>query len=125
MAKYLISHPDPTFTAALVGVNFVDGTATVDTDASGGLAAYSYFQRAGYGVTPVETAEADAPSDASGQAEDGEFHPSDHNTAGVLGYLAEADDAERERVLALEAADKARKTILGGATANDEQGEQS
>lgn len=41
------------------------------------------------------------------------FNPSEHNGDVVLEYLANADDAERERVLDAERAGKNRKTIVG------------
>lgn len=41
------------------------------------------------------------------------FDPSEHNGDVVLDYLANADDDERERVLAAERAGKNRKTIVG------------
>jgi hypothetical protein len=130
MPKYLISHPDPQFTADLVGLRFTDGTATVDTDTPGGIAAYSYCQRAGYTVNPIEpdAPAADEPEAAAEPNTDGqgdEFDPAAHTADEVIAYLAEADDAERARVLAVEAAElgKQRKTIL--AFGAPQQGEQS
>lgn len=41
------------------------------------------------------------------------FDPSEHTVAEVQDHLDAADDDERERVLAAEAAGKARKSILG------------
>jgi len=41
------------------------------------------------------------------------FDPSEHTVAEVEVYLAEVDAEERERVLALERAGKARKSLLG------------
>lgn len=41
------------------------------------------------------------------------FDPGEHNAPEVLAYLETADEAERERVLAAEAAGKARKGIVG------------
>lgn len=41
------------------------------------------------------------------------FDPGEHNAPEVLAYLESADEAERERVLAAEAAGKARKGIVG------------
>lgn len=46
-----------------------------------------------------------------GKARPVEFDPADHNVDDVLAYLATADGAERERVLAAEQAGKARTTI--------------
>jgi hypothetical protein len=126
MPKYLISHPDPQFTADLVGLRFTDGTATVDTDAQGGLAAYSYCQRAGYTVNPVEPEAAAEDEDEPDGAEQGEpFDPAARTVEEVLAHLAGADDDERARVLAAEAADggKQRKSVL--AFEAPQQGEQS
>lgn len=44
------------------------------------------------------------------------FNPSDHNVDVVLAHLADADEAERNRVLAAEQADKKRSTILAATT---------
>lgn len=43
----------------------------------------------------------------------GEFDPFDHTVEDVKAYLAEADEAERERVLAAERAGKGRTTLIG------------
>ncbi|MEU0991936.1 hypothetical protein [Streptomyces sp. NPDC005953] len=43
---------------------------------------------------------------------DERFDPGQHTVRDVLAYLADADDAERERVLAAETAGQARKGIL-------------
>lgn len=47
------------------------------------------------------------------------FDPGEHNAPEVLAYLADADEAERERVLAAEAAGKARKGIVGDGPATE------
>ncbi|MFE7624631.1 hypothetical protein [Streptomyces sp. NPDC057509] len=44
------------------------------------------------------------------------FDPAAHDVTAVLAYLADADEEETTRVLAAEAAGKARKTILEGAS---------
>jgi len=49
----------------------------------------------------------------SGPADAEVFDPGEHNAPEVLAYLETADEAERERVLAVEAAGKARKGIVG------------
>lgn len=59
MPQYTVQHPDMQFAGEIVGVKFADGTAAVDTEA-GGQAAYAYFQRAGYGLTPIEAPTADS-----------------------------------------------------------------
>ncbi|KDN86713.1 hypothetical protein [Kitasatospora cheerisanensis] len=50
----------------------------------------------------------DGPDDGHGET----FDPGAHTAQDVLAHLAAADDAERERVLAAEAAGKARKGVL-------------
>lgn len=45
-----------------------------------------------------------------------EFNPSDATVEEVQDYLAGADDTERERVLAAEAAGKKRKSLLSATT---------
>lgn len=42
-----------------------------------------------------------------------QFDPARHNSETVVAYLADADEAERERVLAVEREGKARKAVLG------------
>jgi hypothetical protein len=49
-----------------------------------------------------------------------EWSPDDYTVAEVQEYLETADEAERSRVLSLEAQGKARKTILGEADATTE-----
>lgn len=61
-------------------------------------------------VEGVETATTPAPSPEDAVDE---FNPSDANVAEVNDYLEGADEAERTRVLAAEAAGKARKSIIG------------
>lgn len=76
-------------------------------------------------ILPSDVEEAEAPSvtaaatqvpetETSGRPEEtagAEFDPSDHTVDEVEAYLATADDAERERVLAAEKAGKARKSL--------------
>ncbi|WP_441251192.1 hypothetical protein [Kitasatospora sp. McL0602] len=57
--RYTVTSPHVGFTGDVVGVPFAGGTGTVDTDADGGQAAYAYFQRADYALTPIEHAEPD------------------------------------------------------------------
>ncbi|MGW4695159.1 hypothetical protein ACWEO1_22585 [Kitasatospora cineracea] len=54
MAEFTVTHPDPQFSGDMLGVAFTKGCGQVDTEAEGGFAAYSYFQRAGYATAPVE-----------------------------------------------------------------------
>ncbi|PBC80117.1 hypothetical protein BX265_4953 [Streptomyces sp. TLI_235] len=123
MAQFTVSHPSQQFAGDIVGIRFEDGTGTVDTDAAGGLAAYSYFQRAGYGLAPAGEPEPEAgtPEFTDPAAA---FDPAAHNADEVLAHLAAADDDERARVLAAEAADsgKQRKSVLAyEATKGDQQ----
>lgn len=63
--KYTVTHPDPQFSGDMLGVAFTKGRGQVDTEAEGGFAAYSYFQRAGFGLAP---AEAEPDKDATSNA---------------------------------------------------------
>ncbi|CBG71873.1 hypothetical protein SCAB_48221 [Streptomyces scabiei 87.22] len=58
------------------------------------------------------------PEQTARQAEDGPkpFDPGEHKAPEVLAYLRDADEEERARVLAAEAAGQKRKGILGDAT---------
>lgn len=71
----------------------------------------------------TDATEADAPETDATEVEAGgdgaEFDPSESNIDEVKAYLATADDAERERVLAAEEAGKARKGILAESTEGD------
>lgn len=110
--RHTVSHPDPTFAGVVVGITFEAGTAGVDTNAPGGLAAYSYFQRAQYGLAPEQEPPA-AAEDPQTPVDGDPFDPAAHNADEVLAHLAAADDDERARVIAAEtAADKPRKTVL-------------
>ncbi|MGV9755433.1 hypothetical protein ACWDUC_06295 [Streptomyces tricolor] len=74
-------------------------------------------------LRPVEQATADPgrsrtltpPQQTAGQGGDGpkEFDPGEHTAPEVIEYLKDADEAERSRVLAAEAAGRGRKGILG------------
>lgn len=76
------------------------GTATVKA-LSPGLA--RWLRAAGYKITDLDK----EPEEAHA------YTPGDHKVEDVLKYLAQADEDERERVLALEKAGAARKGILG------------
>lgn len=119
MAKFTVTHPDPQFSGDMLGVAFTKGCGTVDVQAEGGLAAYSYFQRAGYATAPVEP----EPEPEQAEEPDGneEFDPAAHTVAEVAAYLADADDDEKTRVLAAEQAGQARKGIIGTAEQNGDQ----
>lgn len=117
MAQFTVTHPDPQFSGDMLGVQFTKGCGTVDVQAEGGFAAYSYFQRAGYATAPVE----DEPDSDAGPAGDEEFDPAAHTVAEVAAYLADADDDEKTRVLAAEQAGQARKGIIGTAEQNGDQ----
>ncbi|GAA1977380.1 hypothetical protein [Kitasatospora viridis] len=55
MAQFIVSHPaGAAFSGTIVGSTFTAGTAHIDTDTPGGQAAYAYFQRAQYGLTPYQ-----------------------------------------------------------------------
>lgn len=64
-------------------------------------------------VGGAATATAEADADADAEAPEGrEFDPSAATVGEVEDYLANADDTERERVLAAEASGKKRKGVL-------------
>lgn len=69
-----------------------------------------WLRLAGYSVTEID-------------AEAVSFDPSEHTVSEVMEYLADANDAERERVLAVEAEGKARKSILGDDTTDTDDAE--
>ncbi|MFF7452104.1 MULTISPECIES: hypothetical protein [unclassified Streptomyces] len=151
MNKFRIEAPVRAFTGESVGVHFHQGTGYVDDGSKEGRAAVEYFRRHGYGVFPAdqeteETTEVVAsPVDAMtnlghGQApsvgfglvvQDGPtptgggetFDPSEHNQDDVLAYLDRTDDeAERQRVIDVEAGGKKRKAILArGAQKQEDQ----
>ncbi|MCX5587549.1 hypothetical protein [Streptomyces erythrochromogenes] len=100
-----VNSPEPEFSGEVAGVLFAKGEATLDAAAH--ATALAYFQRRGYRVTEAvpELAEP-APEQAEA------FDPAEHTVADVLAYLADADEDERARVLAAEAAGEARATIL-------------
>jgi len=103
-----IHSPEPEFSGDVGGVHFTAGTASVDPQAPHAAAALAYFRRSGYRVTDEAPAEP-APAVASAPAV---FDPAEHNVVDVLAYLADADEDERARVLAAEAAGESRATIL-------------
>lgn len=119
MAQFTVTHPDPQFSGDMLGVQFAKGCGQVDTGAEGGFAAYSYFQRAGYATAPVEGKP--GPEQAEEPNGDEEFDPSVHTVAEVLAHLADADDDEKNRVLAAEQAGQARKGIIGTEQNGDTQ----
>ncbi len=129
MPKYLIQTLDPRFRGEIVGVTFTDGAAIVDTDESpAAFAAYSYFQRTSYSLSPVEEAAPAEDSTGPGPEDPGPFDPGTHSVPEVLAYLATAGADEQARVRTAEAVGKNRNSILGGTAsveANPQQGAQS
>lgn len=123
MSKFTVTHPDPQFSGDMLGVAFTKGCGQVDVKAEGGLAVYSYFQRAGYALAPVEEQAEQTDGPESGQQVDSgeEFDPTAHTVAEVLAHLADAADDEKARVLAAEQAGQARKGIIGTAEQNGDQ----
>lgn len=117
-----INSPEPEFSGEVAGVAFTRGEATLDPAVH--AAALAYFRRRGYRVTEAEPEQAnEAPEPAAPvepettpepvPTEPAEaFDPSGHTVVDVLAYLADADEDERARVLAAEAAGEARATIL-------------
>lgn len=107
-----VSAPVRDFTGNIVGVDFKDGTAEVDTDTDAGRSAYAYFDRAGYRMERTAEAEpASAPPGPTGNHE--LYDPAGHSVDEVLTYVDEASYEEAERVLDAEAAGKNRVTITG------------
>lgn len=88
-------------------LQFDDAGMTTVKGISAGLD--RWLRLAGYKITDLDK----EPEAAIG------YHPADHKVEDVLKYLAEADADERERVLALETAGKARNGILGFKEAPD------
>jgi hypothetical protein len=75
-------------------------------------------------AAPGETRILTPPAAGTGAQEDRRtsgkpFDPGEHNAPEVLEYLQDADEDERERVLAAEAAGRKRKGILGDAGAKE------
>lgn len=127
--RYLIQAPNASFRGEVVGVRFTDGAATIDPAKD--AAAYAYFQRAAYTVSPVEdpappvpAAEQAPPPDGTGDPTvpdpDVAFDPAKHSVEEVLAHLATADETEQARVRAAEADGKARTTIIGKPTEQQE-----
>ncbi|MFF6940462.1 hypothetical protein [Streptomyces lavendulae] len=119
-----VNSPEPQFSGDIAGVTFANGEATLDTPV-GHEAALAYFHRRGYRVTEVEpepSEEGPAAVEPAALAEPAPgpapagtteaFDPAGHTVVDVLAYLADADEDERARVLAAEAAGEARATIL-------------
>ncbi|MFE3578717.1 hypothetical protein [Streptomyces vinaceus] len=104
-----VHSPEPGFSGEVGGVIFAGGAATVDPQAPNTRAALAYFRRSGYRVVDDAPTEASSPADPAPAAD---FDPSEHTVDDVLAYLADADEAERARVLAVEEAGQARVTIL-------------
>ncbi|MFF1790755.1 hypothetical protein ACFVX9_30360 [Kitasatospora sp. NPDC058243] len=110
--KYLVSAPRPDFQGAIVGVHFRDGAATVDPTADNiQRAALQYFQRANYSMVAVEETPAEPEPGSSPESTEDLFDPNTRSVEEVLAHLADADADEQARVLAAEAAGKARTTI--------------
>lgn len=113
--RYTITTPKREFAGEVAGVSFQRGTGTLDGGAEGAVAALGYFQRAGYGITPDEPAEAtvEAPAAPVVPPEDEPFDPAKHNMDEVLAYLnaADTDADEASRVLDAEILGKDRSTI--------------
>lgn len=105
---FTVTAPLKGFTGKIVGVQFTDGTADLDTSTDAGRAAYAYFDRHGYRL------ERDEPA-ATGQVNatlGGEpFDPAEHNAEEVLAHLDAAPYEEAMRTLDAEAAGKNRVTI--------------
>jgi hypothetical protein len=63
---------------------------------------------------PEQVVESGSPEPAPASAPKSDvFDPSDHSVVEVREYLAQADDSEKERVLASEASGKARTSLTG------------
>lgn len=102
-----VHSPEPEFSGEVGGVRFAAGTAAVDPQSPSAAAALAYFRRCGYSITDEASA-----ADPEGLPPSDAFDPAEHNAVDVLAHLADADDTERARVLAAEAAGQARATIL-------------
>lgn len=100
MIRVRFQAPVANYTGLVGGVQFIDGLGETDDPN-----VVAYFARQGY--TPIH------------EPQEGEalvaFNPADHTVEEVAAYLngLNQDDPERERVLAAEAAGKARKSITG------------
>ena len=69
------------------------------------------------GTDPASGGGGSPPPDSGGGEEpppEGPFDPSTHTVSEVNAYLASADEAEYDRVMAAEVAGKNRSTITGG-----------
>ena len=101
MIRVRFQAPVANYTGLVGGVQFIDGLGETDDPN-----VVAYFARQGY--TPIH------------EPQEGEealvaFNPGEHTVEEVTSYLngLNQDDPERERVLAAEAAGKARKSITG------------
>ena len=88
-----------------LALEFVDGEATTSTALNDGQR--RYFERRGF----IVTEDADATPTAAASTDPEAYDPGAHNVAEVIEYLDQATDAERDRVLAAEAAGQDRKGI--------------
>ena len=101
---YQIQNPSGTASSSSYGGQYLtfDDTGTATAKAlTPGLE--RWLRAAGYKVTNLDQ----EPEAALG------YSPDDHKVEEVVTYLAKADKDERERVLALEKAGKARQGVLG------------
>lgn len=105
--RYQVKVPQAGFTGDVVGITFRDGLGEVDAATDHGQAAYQFFQRHGYGLTPL-----DEPDQEQQSPPPVDFDPGEHNVPEVLEHLQHADHAEALRVLDAEAAGKARAGIV-------------
>lgn len=101
---YQIQNPSGTASSSSYGGHYLEfddtGVATAKV-LSPGLT--RWLRAAGYTVTDLD----EEPEAALG------YSPDDHKVGDVVKYLAKADKDERDRVLALEKAGKARQGVLG------------
>lgn len=100
MIRVRFQAPVANYTGRVGGVQFIDGLGETDDPN-----VVAYFARQGY--TPIHEPQ-------EGESA-GVFNPADHTVEEVTAYLngLNQDDPERERILAAEAAGKARKSITG------------
>lgn len=108
-----VSAPLSGFTGNIVGVDFKDGTAEVDTDTDAGRAAYAYFDRAGYRMDRATGPEQDPGTPSAPNDDDEPYDPAEHSVDEVLAHLDAVTYEEAARVLDAEAEGKNRVTITG------------
>lgn len=114
--RYTVTAPLPGFTGNVVGVDFKDAVGEVDASTDSGQAAYQFFQRHQYAMTPIEDDEPEQEQDDSQTPPPAdEFAPGEHTVDEVLAHLEDdaVDADEARRVLDAEQAGKARAGILG------------